>query len=1399
MDIYQRDERICPDEFITCGNKLEVTVCITSYALCDGKFDCPDYWDESQCNYMDICSYQQHQSLNSEERRDFEVSASPFGKSCLFFVATPPQSRVEIKTTGRPADGTTLMFGTVSENDTVDLSATFLTLTSSKWNVPSSYSPTAGVSLWIVVSMAPVPFTIPSIMSFTLRTFIETDCGPDEFACYGSEVCLPPNQRCDGIPQCPSLSDERGCNGCEDSVFTCDGNRCLDESLLCDGLAQCQDMMDEYLCGHCVDTPGIDLSDGERHVISYQLYSIFPEYSGHAGDCLFLITALADHRVTVLLRRIPQSHLVYPNLYLAMGEGHDISNESTTVINVDFSRSDFISYREAVTSVGSLMWIKYKFGALPNDQLQALDSEIIHLEIVQIRKTECEDTGHACASGECISRSHVCDGYIDCPDYSDEIGCSICSGDEFLCLSESRCVHETSLCDTVSDCADGSDEEVCGPCGRYLIDLSKQTAESEQFYNLTSPSYPLPPSRNVECSWTVIAPEGTQALATIETLQLGSAELNFGWGTDATNMDSTIGPDLKDQGLPLALVASRDRHLWLKFRSGGLSTDKGFSIRIAYTDSAMCQDGQTRCGAPDTMCVMETASSYEISYLCGLDVCGERNIYLEEDLPYTLTSPNYPQEYPDDLLCHWEFQTSSQFIIISILDFETENSYDYVMIAGPGLELGDIAHESGIKLRLTGTTSITTVLSVLPAINVTLKTDASITKKGFQMEVVAFEKLSLSECSGELDLQCENSTLCIAPNAVCNGFKDCPYGFDEQQCYTVSCPEFFQCSRSRECILWEEVCDGTAHCLLGDDEINCDLNRCPSECRCYYKGDALYVSCQSGWTRDTLDNMAATTDVLELTRGSVSILEPGHFKRFFKLQALYLTNNQIQNIPPLSFDGLEKLLWLNISQNNFTTLQKDAFKELEMLQGLVISNVPVTNIEESAFSGLKELRTLVLIRGSYLDEQDLPIDIHPQAVQDLTKLHTLYLDDYHICCEFNKLESFDPANCFTTEQQSPLFNCGSLMQNTFLRVSMWFLGLSALVGNLGVVVWRCSTSVKTNIGQGTKYVHNFLILNLAVSDFLMGVYMVIIASADVTFGEWYYTIASNWRPSVACKIAGIISVLSSEASVFFITLISVDRFLCIVFPHGGIRLAKPTARVAAVIIWFGAFILSSLPTILVGSDVKSDVYGLSDVCIGLPLITKPASYKLEEGDVGNPLGSQSFRIPVAQDHRPAWVYSIVLFLGVNLLCFLIVALCYLVIFIKVRQSYQRVKGIRIRGSNLHQSNREEMNMALRMAVIVGTDFCCWMPVIIMGLLSQTGAVTIQPHMYAWTVVFILPINSSINPYLYTLFSVISARHSTKSSQSSVNTTRLSELSSRPKDDMRTCACANPCPESNTRL
>ena len=334
------------------------------------------------------------------------------------------------------------------------------------------------------------------------------------------------------------------------------------------------------------------------------------------------------------------------------------------------------------------------------------------------------------------------------------------------------------------------------------------------------------------------------------------------------------------------------------------------------------------------------------------------------------------------------------------------------------------------------------------------------------------------------------------------------------------------------------------------------------------------------------------------------------------------------------------------------------------------------------------------------------------------------------------------------------------MQNFVLRISMWVLGISALIGNVYVVVVRIRE--KTYTANQAK--QTFLVGNLAVSDCQMGVYMLILASVDLYYGDNYFIYSDQWRSSPLCKLASFLSLLSSEASVFFITLISIDRFICIVFPFGQIKLRGKSTKITGVTIWVIAFILALVPTWYAGPE--SDFYDLSDVCIGLPLITRPSSYTIQSSGVGGSDSSRSFDLPVPEEFKPAWYFSIAIFLGINLVCFLAILTCYVIMFIYVKTS---TKGIQ------QSSHRDEIKIAIKMAAIVGTDFICWMPVILMGILSQTGAAVIPLQMYTWSVVFILPINSSLNPYLYTIATLISdarksdKKHSVHSGSRSINT------------------------------
>ena len=65
-------------------------------------------------------------------------------------------------------------------------------------------------------------------------------------------------------------------------------------------------------------------------------------------------------------------------------------------------------------------------------------------------------------------------------------------------------------------------------------------------------------------------------------------------------------------------------------------------------------------------------------------------------------------------------------------------------------------------------------------------------------------------------------------------------------------------------------------------------------------------------------------------------------------------------------------------------------------------------------------------------------------------------------------------------------------------------------------------------------------------------------------------------------------------------------------------------------------------------------------------------------------------------------------------------------------------------------------MARRLFLVAFSDFCCWFPVGVMGLLAVRGtAIPGEVNVYVATLV--LPLNSALNPFLYTLTTVLDKR------------------------------------------
>lgn len=233
-------------------------------------------------------------------------------------------------------------------------------------------------------------------------------------------------------------------------------------------------------------------------------------------------------------------------------------------------------------------------------------------------------------------------------------------------------------------------------------------------------------------------------------------------------------------------------------------------------------------------------------------------------------------------------------------------------------------------------------------------------------------------------------------------------------------------------------------------------------------------------------------------------------------------------------------------------------------------------------------------------------------------------------------------------------------------------------------------------------VSRFLICNLACADFMMGVYLGILAIVDATTLGEFKQHAVAWQRSPGCKLAGFLGVLSSELSVFTLTTITLERFYAITNAiHLNRRMSLRHAAFAMIGGWMGMILIACLPLI-----------GISDYqkfAVCLPFETSD-------------ILSKSY---------------VVLIMAGNGLAFIIIMACYTKMYCSIR------------GSLAWNSN--DSRVAKRMALLVFTDFLCWAPIAFLTLTAAFGKTLISVDEAKILTIFVLPVNCCANPFLYAIF------------------------------------------------
>ena len=253
------------------------------------------------------------------------------------------------------------------------------------------------------------------------------------------------------------------------------------------------------------------------------------------------------------------------------------------------------------------------------------------------------------------------------------------------------------------------------------------------------------------------------------------------------------------------------------------------------------------------------------------------------------------------------------------------------------------------------------------------------------------------------------------------------------------------------------------------------------------------------------------------------------------------------------------------------------------------------------------------------------------------------VDDHRICCLLP-----NQSTLCNTETIPPLFDsCDQrLMPSYPERTLLWVFSICAIMGNTYVIYVRCKAKNVRNQSQ------SILILNLAFSDLCMGIYMMIIACADLAYGREFVLFAEQWTSSGLCKFAGLLSFLSSEASVLLVVIISVDRLLCVALPYGKKRMTADVARQSSICVWVIVILLGITAIIL---QETTNTYGLANVCLGLPLVSSKSYERSDYLSQHKVIGADDDdRIKLYEyeekDSGSNWQFSIAIFSWIKFHC-----------------------------------------------------------------------------------------------------------------------------------------------------
>ena len=247
--------------------------------------------------------------------------------------------------------------------------------------------------------------------------------------------------------------------------------------------------------------------------------------------------------------------------------------------------------------------------------------------------------------------------------------------------------------------------------------------------------------------------------------------------------------------------------------------------------------------------------------------------------------------------------------------------------------------------------------------------------------------------------------------------------------------------------------------------------------------------------------------------------------------------------------------------------------------------------------------------------------------------------------------------------------------------------------------------------------HSFLLANLALSDFIMGIYLLLMAAVDVHYRGDYARHDAAWKLSDLCTLAGFLSTLSAELSVLTLCAITMERYVVIIINSPLLVIGRRQVKAMMLIIWL--FVLTVCLVPCFDGPYFKNFYGQSEMCLPIPITSNrqtDLSYSSTNVWHETEAGEEYFiweysAKPVISPQPNGWEFSVFVFIGINGTALVTILALYLRMFRGIKTTQRAARSTTMKA---------DLSLARKMTIIVGTDALCWFPVIGLGIYCLMG-------------------------------------------------------------------------------